>query len=160
METKTAGKKNKIMQIATVINSLAIIALAIIVAGFFKNTTGNDMAGKNKTDGANIANNQKIKKPAPIPVKDITITISDNGYDKRGFSIQTGEKIQFQIANNGQNAHSFKIDDLNLDSGIIEPGQTKTITTPAIPIKAKNYRYYSDPDKNNESFNGIMMAVE
>jgi hypothetical protein len=88
------------------------------------------------------------------------ITINDTGFENIGFSAQTGEIIALTIKNIGQKNHSLKIDDLNFDSGVITPGETKTAQLPALSSEPRDYQYYSGIDGKIDGFTGILMVLQ
>ena len=90
----------------------------------------------------------------------IKITMDDGGYLQDRFVLSPEGTKMLEITNKGVNAHSFVIDELAIDSGVIEPGQTRTIALDSLPDEPLDYIFYSNlSDDDKENFSGVF-AVE
>ena len=56
------------------------------------------------------------------------IATVDNNFAPSNFAAPAGQQITLTITNNGQNSHSFTIDSLAVDTGVLEPGQQAQVT--------------------------------
>jgi plastocyanin len=55
----------------------------------------------------------------------VTIEVSDDGFDPATLSVEVGEA--FEVVNNGDDPHSFVIDDPVVDTGPLLPGESSVI---------------------------------
>ena len=67
------------------------------------------------------------------------IDLVDIAFNPRGFSIPANTPTVVTFVNQGASVHSFTIDELNVHSGDIQPGQSTTVT---IDAPAGAYAYY------------------
>lgn len=52
----------------------------------------------------------------------------DNNFAPSRFPATAGEEITVNVSNNGQNSHSFTIDSLDVDTGVLAPGDSAEVT--------------------------------
>jgi len=113
---------------------------------------------------SNIADNKEnSNKPTQIQRNAINkdLKITDQGYSPSGFQIYSNQITTVTVLNIGELAHSFVIDELNIDSGIIEPGQIKEIIIDQNSAESKNYTFYSNAEGDDpETFTGVMMVLK
>lgn len=57
-----------------------------------------------------------------------TIVATDNEFDPQSVQVPPGEPVTFTISNEGNSAHNFVIDELDVSSGTIQPGDAVTAT--------------------------------
>jgi len=89
------------------------------------------------------------------------LAITDEGYSPAGFQASAGETTVIKITNNGQKVHSFAIDELDIDSGLIDPGQTKEIIMNKQFAEPKNYTFHSNADGDDpQTFTGVLMVLK
>lgn len=89
----------------------------------------------------------------------INVEVNDNGFLSKGFQASSFNAVTIVFVNNGTKAHSFVIDELDVDSGAVESGQTKTITIRSLPQENKVYNFYSGVSGDREAgFSGLMMV--
>ena len=120
------------------------------------------------TTDKNFKNNETESSSALSPEeKELTIRISDNGFiddgfDEIGLLANGGQNIKFIISNTGEKEHSFVVDELNIDSGLIAPKETKILHFEKIPNESKNYTFYSsvEDDAINGLFQGMIMILK
>jgi plastocyanin len=62
----------------------------------------------------------------------------DNNFAPSNFSAPGGQEITVNVVNNGQNPHSFTIDALDVDTGVLESGGTAEVTF-AMPEETVDY---------------------
>jgi plastocyanin/mono/diheme cytochrome c family protein len=68
-----------------------------------------------------------------------TVNLEDIKFDPTAITIPANTDVTVTLVNKGATAHTFDIDALNIHSGEIQPGETKTIT---INAAAGSYQYY------------------
>jgi len=91
--------------------------------------------------------------------KTMEIIASDEGFLPSGFQMGPKDTVTISVTNQGESPHSFVIDDLPIDTGAIEPGQTKTITIGKQFDQPVELKYYSNIDSDNpEIFKGTIMV--
>ena len=89
----------------------------------------------------------------------VSVDVNDNGFLSKGFQVNSSDQITIIFANKGAKAHSFVIDEMDIDSGAVESGQTKTITISNLPQENKVYNFYSGVNGDKElGFSGLMMV--
>jgi len=155
----------KVLTIGLAVNSLLIVGLLIAVVRISSNQYGDDLektataasGSQNNSGNSNLAN--KKSKPTPAIAKTVEISITDDGFVPLGFSARTGETIALAIKNESQKEQFLKIDDLEFDSDIIAPGESKTVQMPAFGNEPKIYEFYSGDGKTG-NFNGTIMVLE
>jgi nitrite reductase (NO-forming) len=67
------------------------------------------------------------------------IDLVDIAFNPRGFSIPANTPTVVTLVNQGAVVHNFTIDELNVHSGDMQPGQSTTVT---IDAPAGTYTYY------------------
>jgi plastocyanin len=58
----------------------------------------------------------------------VKIVARDTFFEPESLELTAGEEITVEVTNNGDTAHDFAIEELDLNTGTIEPGTTKTTT--------------------------------
>lgn len=60
----------------------------------------------------------------------VTLEVSavDNSFDPSSLSAPAGSEVTVEVANEGNNPHTFTIDDPEVDTSTIEPGDSATAT--------------------------------
>ena len=58
----------------------------------------------------------------------LTIVATDNEFDPQSVQVVAGKPATFTISNEGNSAHNFVVDELDVSSGTIEPGDAVTAT--------------------------------
>lgn len=83
------------------------------------------------------------------------------GMQNKEFDVPLNKNGQIIISNMGVNPHSFVIDELGIDSGVIPAGQNYTISLDNLTLAAQDYNYYSklDAENANSSFTGKMTVI-
>ncbi|MFA6376714.1 MAG: cupredoxin domain-containing protein [Candidatus Paceibacterota bacterium] len=89
------------------------------------------------------------------------VEITDKGFVGTGFQAVGGRKINFTVINNGTKPHSFDIDNLNVSSGAIAPGKTKSFTVESIPNENTNITYRSSIEgDSSDAFTGVLVVIK
>ncbi|MGQ0679142.1 MAG: cupredoxin domain-containing protein [Actinomycetota bacterium] len=67
----------------------------------------------------------------------VRIEMGDNVFDPQTLRVSAGDEVVLEIANVGDAAHDFTIEQLDLASGVVAPGQvvTATFTAPGETIE-------------------------
>lgn len=52
----------------------------------------------------------------------------DNSFAPDGFSAPAGQEVTVSVVNTGQNPHTFTIDSLGVDTGVLDAGQTGEVS--------------------------------
>lgn len=69
------------------------------------------------------------------------INLDEYSFSPNVLQASPGEVIMVKLTNRGKTAHNFVVDELNIDSGLLSPGETKTITITA-PNQSDTYAVY------------------
>ena len=72
-------------------------------------------------------------------VPNLDLSAIDIAYDQTELSGSADTEFTITITNNGAGVHDFVIDELNINSGPIQPGESVTVT---INAPAGDYTYY------------------
>lgn len=56
------------------------------------------------------------------------VAMVDNNFAPSSIELPVGDEVTISTPNNGQNPHSFTIDDLDVDTGVIEGGESTEVT--------------------------------
>ena len=70
----------------------------------------------------------------------ITITASDFKYEPAQFTFQQGQTYEITFVNDGPSTHDITIDDLGMNSGVINPGDS--VTFEFTPEQAGSFEAY------------------
>lgn len=88
-----------------------------------------------------------------------SVEINDLGFTIKGFQVWASDIVNITVSNTGSKAHSFVIDELNIDSGIIGAGESKLVRIESLPNEEKIYNFYSNAsDDKANGFGGIMLV--
>jgi len=88
----------------------------------------------------------------------IRLVVDDSGYREKKLVLSAQGTKMLEITNKGVNAHSFVIDGMMIDSGAIQPGQTKTIALESLSGKPQSYTFYSNlAGDDREKFGGAFV---
>ena len=92
--------------------------------------------------------------------KNIDIEVNDNGFVNNSFKVTTNDDVTITLRNTGTKPHSFKIDELGVDSMIVEAGGFKMFTVGSLPTKNAVYNFYSSaPSDELSVFSGELTVV-
>lgn len=58
----------------------------------------------------------------------LQVTAVDNSFDPNTLSATAGSEVTVELANEGNNPHSFTIDDPEVDTGGVDGGESATVT--------------------------------
>lgn len=90
-----------------------------------------------------------------------SIKITNAGFLPAGFQIYANKETTIQLENNTDSPHSFIIDELNINSGLIESGTIKDIVINSGIAQIKNYTFYSNTEGDDpQTFKGVLMVLE
>ena len=83
----------------------------------------------------------------------------DISYDNTSLTAQVGQEVTVTLKNVGALEHSFLIDDLGVDSGIVAVGASGTVTF--TPSTAGTYAFYCDiPGHKDAGMVGELTVTE
>jgi nitrite reductase (NO-forming) len=77
-----------------------------------------------------------------------TVNLIDINFDPKEITIPANTAVTVTIVNKGASVHNFNIDQLNVHSGDVQPGQTATVT---INAPAGDYQYYCNIPGHKEA---------
>lgn len=74
----------------------------------------------------------------------VKLTVSGNEYSflPKNLTVKAGQKVELSFRNTGAFGHTFTVDELNLDTGIVAAGGSKTITFTAPTTGVVSYTSY------------------
>lgn len=141
------------------VSALAVILSIILVGGYgFANAgaqmaSGTPCASPAASPAASPMAGMTMASPAASPMASpeacapsggasatsVTIELGDIFYKPKEFSIPANTEVTVMLKNTGALPHDFNIDNLNVHSGVIDPGKTGTVT---IKGAAGQYQYY------------------
>jgi len=91
--------------------------------------------------------------------QEVIMEVSDLGFSPGGIHISSNEFVKISVTNKGEKPHSFVIDELNIDSGAIEPGQTKELEFGQNIQGTASFRFYSNLEGDDkEIMTGSIMV--
>lgn len=91
--------------------------------------------------------------------KSVEIGVNDQGFSPSGFQMGKDDKMTVTITNQGQEAHSFVIEELGINSGAIDPGQAVKVNIDKEFTEAAAVEFISDIDGDDqEVFKGTIMV--
>lgn len=86
-------------------------------------------------------------KPSGLPAKEFFLTMASPGAFRfnasipgPAISVKLGERVRITLANVGSADHDFTIDELNVRSSIVRPGETVVIEF--VASRAGSFKYY------------------
>ena len=89
------------------------------------------------------------------------ISIDDGGFGVKQVDLALSGPMILVVKNQGVNPHSFVIDELQINSGEIAPGQAKSIVLKDLPMEPRTYDFYSNIGKDNGSqFGGTITVIK
>lgn len=124
--------------------------------------SGNNKIAAQTRISENIQNQSKEQiAPAKKQARIIPVEISDETFSPVGIHISLNELAGISVANRGEKPHSFVIDELDIDSGPIEPGQTKELELSQNIRSAASFTFYSNAEGDDpQIFKGILMVTK
>lgn len=105
---------------STLLRGLALVAVLAVAAG--------------------CNNGEETTQPPIDPTPDegvFGIATIDNNFAPSRLEVPAGQEITVEVRNNGQNPHTFTIAELDVDTGILQAGETAevTFTVPDEPME-------------------------
>lgn len=79
----------------------------------------------------------------------IEIAAVDNAFEPSSLDLEPGEEVSVEITNNGKAPHNFVIEELDLSTGTIQPGEAATATF-TVPEGSVEYRCTLHPSMRGE----------
>jgi plastocyanin len=69
----------------------------------------------------------------------VQVTLHDDEFEPDVLELEAGTDVTVEVRNDGSNGHNFTIDELDLSTGIVEPGQV-VMATFEVPDGTIGYR--------------------
>lgn len=91
---------------------IRIVATVVVGALLLAACGGNDDAGDAGDGGAGA----------------IELAAVDNEFETTELEVPAGQSIEVEFTNEGKNPHTFTSGELDFDTGIVDPGDTVTVT--------------------------------
>ena len=79
----------------------------------------------------------------------VMVTLHDDEFDPASLDLDAGAEVSVEVRNEGSNGHNFTIDDLDLSTGTVEPGQVVTATF-VVPDGTTEYHCTFHPGMTGE----------
>src|SRR5262245_25936899 len=79
----------------------------------------------------------------------VTVTLHDDAFDPGTLQLDAGTEVEVEVHNEGSNQHNFTIDDLDLSTGTVEPGNVVTATF-TVPNGTTGYHCTFHPGMDGE----------
>lgn len=118
---------------------------------------GGDAAGDSQTQTPTTL----FPVAAPESGSYLQLAVDDGGFSLKQLNVSLDGPKMIEISNKGVNTHSFVIDGLSIDSGVIEPGAAKTVVLENLPQGTRNYTYYSNTAGDDKTkFSGVIAVTE
>lgn len=154
---------NKI-SILLIVCNVILIVFAIFIYGQLQTTSQrvdileaeNNKIVPNRSGSAKQIPKQAI--PTQKQTKIVAMEVFDDGFSPSGFHLPLNEFAKISLTNKGEKPHSFVIDELNINSGAIDPGQTKELEFGQDIKNATSFRFYSNAEGDDkEKMNGSIV---
>ena len=58
----------------------------------------------------------------------LAVSVVDNSFDPTSLSAAAGSVVSIEVTNDGSNPHTFSIDDVDVDTGTLNGGDSTTVT--------------------------------
>ena len=88
----------------------------------------------------------------------LEIFVDEGGFSSRELNLSLSSSRTLRISNKGVRNHSLVIDALNLNSGVIVPGQSVTVILENSGDQARELSFYSDlPGDDGDNFSGVIV---
>ncbi len=58
----------------------------------------------------------------------VTLSAVDNAFEPAELEVTSGEEVTVEFTNDGETAHTFTSEELGIDTGGVDPGQSETVT--------------------------------
>jgi uncharacterized cupredoxin-like copper-binding protein len=85
---------------------------------------------------------------SPAACGEFTVDMVDIAFDPKELTIPANTDVTIMLPNKGVTVHTFDIDQLNIHSGEVQPGQSTTVTINAAP---GDYEYYCEIPGHKEA---------
>lgn len=120
----------------------------------------NDFAAVKDNGNTEPADDDLVALTEPEP-RVVDIEIKDNGYANNSFEFGFGEEVTFTLRNTGLKPHSFVIDELSVDSGLIEGGNFRVVKIEALPSNEATYTFHSNASGDEPGvFSGVITVKD
>ena len=79
----------------------------------------------------------------------ISVTLHDDAFAPEVLRLKAGTEVEVEVRNDGSNQHNFTIDDLDLSTGTVEPGNVVTASF-TVPNGTTGYHCTFHPDMTGD----------
>lgn len=79
----------------------------------------------------------------------VPVSMQDDAFEPEELRLEAGTEVQVEVRNEGSNGHNFTIDELDLSTGTVEPGQAVTATF-VVPDGVTGYHCTFHPGMQGE----------
>lgn len=104
-----------------VLGLVTVLALALLLAAC---GGGGDGSSSNQQSSAPSTQSSSTATTANSGVREIEIILDDFSFGPQEIRVKSGEKVRLVIRNQGSVAHDWYVDELDLSSPLIQPGQS------------------------------------
>lgn len=108
----------------------AVLLIVVLVAGCGGGGTSSSSSSSSTTSSSSSASTSATSSSSTSAanVKRIEVTLSEFAFTPNVIEVNRGDQVEIVFTNTGALPHDFRIDALNVDSGLVQPGESKTIT--------------------------------
>jgi hypothetical protein len=178
MSPKKSKKFDKTAAVEFFVNFCAIFSLVLIVGLMaISESFGPTSKGMASLSGV-LVSDAKCSCPAPVdcgfaPIAPavlfpasadqpleaaLEVLVDDGGFSSRELNLSLSSSRTLRISNRGVRNHSLVIDALNLNSGVIAPGQSVTVILENSGDQARELSFYSGlPGDSGDNFSGVIL---
>ncbi|MBI4092756.1 MAG: cupredoxin domain-containing protein [Candidatus Kerfeldbacteria bacterium] len=107
----------------------------------FLTTNKNENANQNVNQNANLNANANTNAATSQTGPDYSVSMTDYAFTPATITADLGKTVTVKVTNNGGLTHSFVINGLSVNSGLLAPGQSKTISI-TTPSSAGTFEYF------------------
>jgi len=79
----------------------------------------------------------------------VSITLHDGAFEPEVLHMEAGTQVEVEVRNDGSDQHNFTIDDLDLSTGTVEPGDVVTASF-TVPNRTTGYHCTFHPGMDGE----------
>ncbi len=148
MEDQPTQEKKSNKTILIVVIIVVIIGAA---AGIYFFTQGDDESTNTNMNTSQVnttTSASPVNSDSDVSVVDYAIEMDEYSYSPASIQVESGETIQIKLTNTGNMVHDFVIDELNVNSGLLSPGEEKTITITG--SDAGSYSFYCSVGRHRQ----------
>ena len=117
---------------------IAIVAVGVLAFSFLPGNSQTQNTGSPASEQTqpepSQPNEQSPESGSSSEFREITVTAKEFSYNPPAISVTAGEKVRILFKNEGTMPHDFRIEELDIGTKVISPGQTDTLefTAPSV----------------------------